>query len=60
MVVDVPNALPLIGEREPPKLQIPAILAIIYAPGDWCDCDPARTIKIRDGGDRRVSRRVDD
>ena len=54
MAVDVLHALPLIGKPKPTKFTKPAILAIIFALRDWCDCDPTRTSKIRDGGSRRV------
>ena len=60
MAVDVLNALSWIGKREPTELSVASILTIIFALRDWCDCDPARTTKTRDGGDRRVSCRVDD
>ena len=61
MLVDVLDALPLIGEPERAELLIAVLLAIIFAPRDeWCDGDSSRT-KIRswDGGIHRVSRRVD-
>jgi len=60
MTVDVLNALSLIWEAEPKELLVTAILAIIFALRDWCECDPQRTIKTRNGGDHGVSRRVDD
>jgi|KBSSwiStaDraftv2_1062776.scaffolds.fasta_scaffold16855_3 hypothetical protein len=54
MAVDVLNALSWIGKREPTELSVASILTIIFALRDWCDCDPTRTSKIRDGGSRRV------
>src|SRR6185369_18057282 len=60
MAIDVLNALPLIRERERTEIFVAAILALILALRDGCDCDPKRTIKTRNGCDQRVSRRIDD
>src|SRR6185503_5743293 len=60
MAVDVLNALSLIWKRERTEVLVAAILALILVLRDGCDCDPKRTIKTRNGGDQRVSRRVND
>src|SRR6185503_11914628 len=60
MAVDVLNALSLIGKSERSEVLVAAILALIFVLRDWSDCDPTRTSKIRDSGDQRISRRVDD